>query len=261
MDNIIKAVLLIGGIGLFIGIFLGIAAIIFKVTTNQKEEEILALLPGINCGACGFAGCSNLAAAIAKGDAKTNGCPVGGAAVAVKIAGVMGVENEETSRLTAFVMCGGTNECTSENFEYSGTKDCKIAAMVAGGSKSCEYGCLGYGSCVNVCLFDAIHIENGIAIVNKQNCTACGKCVSVCPRNLIELIPFNAIQRVQCVSTAKGSLVTKACTVGCIGCGICARNCPVNAITITDLCAKIDYSLCTNCGICVEKCPRKIIIV
>jgi len=259
-DSIYHAVILIGGIGLLIGLFLGIAAIVFKVNVNEKEQIILDILPGNNCGACGFPGCANLAAAIANGEAAVNSCPVGGSACAKKIAEVMGTEASEMERNVAFVKCGGDCEKTKNKFDYYGIKECNMANMVSGGIKSCEYGCLGYGSCVDVCEFDAMKIVNGIAVVDKEACTACGKCVKVCPRNIIEMIPYKAIQVVKCVSKDKGPVVRKNCDVGCIACGICVKNCAYDAIKVTDFCAKIDYSKCVNCGVCVEKCPQGIII-
>ena len=189
-----------------------------------------------------------------------NACPVGGESCATKIAKVMGKEAVEVERKVAFVKCAGDCEKTKTKFDYYGIKECNMAAMVAGGNKSCEYGCLGYGSCVDACKFNAITIENELAIVDKDACTSCGQCIVVCPRNIIEMIPYKAIQVVKCVSKDKGPVVRKNCDVGCIACKICEKNCPYDAIKVIDFCAKIDYSLCVNCGICVEKCPRDIII-
>ena len=116
-----------------------------------------------------------------------------------------------------------------------------------------------FGSCVAVCDFDAIHIENGIAMVDKEKCVACGKCVATCPKNLIELVPYEATVRVRCNSTSKGKDVKAVCQVGCIGCGLCMKNCASEAITLENNLAHIDYSKCIGCGVCVEKCPVKII--
>lgn len=179
--GILKAAGMVGGVGLFIGVFLGIAAIKFKVKTDEKEEAVLGLLPGNNCGGCGFAGCSGLAAAIAKGEAAVNACPVGGQPVADKIAAVMGVETESGIRKTAFVRCQGDCDKTTLDYEYTGIEDCRMLSFVPnGGAKTCNYGCLGFGSCVKVCPFDAIHVENGVAVVDREKCKACGKCIEVC---------------------------------------------------------------------------------
>ncbi len=259
-DPILHAMYLVGGVGLAIGLFLGVAGIIFLVKVDEREEEVLEALPGNNCGACGFPGCAGLATAIAKGEAPVNACPVGGEACAIRIAEIMGTTAEKLERKVAYVQCAGTCEKTTERFDYYGVQECNMANMVTGGSKSCSYGCLGYGSCLDACEFDAINMVDGIAVIDKEACKACGKCVGACPRNIIEMIPYAAVQKVACVSKDKGPVVRKNCEVGCIACKICEKNCPVNAITVNDLCAHIDYSICTNCGICVSKCPRDIII-
>ena len=131
-----------------------------------------------------------------------------------------------------------------------------MAFVPGGGAKTCTYGCLGFGSCVKACPFDAIHIVDGVAVVGREACKACGKCVEKCPRHLIELVPYEQKTRVFCASRAKGKAVTEACETGCIGCKKCEKNCPAGAITVTDFCAHIDYSKCTNCGKCQEVCPR-----
>lgn len=259
--NILTATGIVGGIGLFIGLFLGAAAILFKVKTDEREEAVLEALPGNNCGGCGFAGCSGLAAAIVKGEAQTNACPVGGEPVGKVIAGIMGVEAQSSKRMVAFVHCQGDCDRTHPDYEYCGVEDCRMLGFVPnGGPKSCNFGCLGYGSCVKVCPFDAIHIENGIAVVEKEKCKACGKCVAECPKHLISLVPYTYRHAVACSSKDKGPVTMKACTTGCIGCGICVKNCPNGAVRIEDFHAVIDYDKCTGCGICAEKCPKKTIV-
>lgn len=260
ITGILMAVAVVGGVGLFIGVFLGIAAIKFKVEVDEKEEAVLEALPGNNCGGCGFPGCSGLAAAIAKGEAPVNACPVGGEPVGKIIAGIMGVEAEETERLTAYVQCQGDCDKTTLDYDYHGIEDCRMLSFVPnGGAKSCNYGCLGYGSCVKVCPFDAIHVENGVAVVDKDKCKACGKCVEVCPKKLIELIPYDAGYVVACSSKDKGPVAMKACTAACIGCQLCKKNCASEAVNIVDFNAAIDYKKCVGCGVCMEKCPRKSI--
>lgn len=261
ITGILIATAIVAGIGILIGLFLGAAAIKFKVEVDEKEEAVLAALPGNNCGGCGFPGCSGLAAAIAKGEAAVNACPVGGDPVGKKIAEIMGVEAGTAERMTAFVQCQGDCEKTKVDYDYHGIDDCRMLAFVPnGGPKSCNYGCLGFGSCVTVCPFDAVHVVKGVAVVDKEACKACGKCVAVCPKHLIDMIPYKAEYVVACSSKDKGPVTGKACSVGCIGCQICNKNCPVDAVTIENFNANIDYEKCTSCGTCMEKCPKKAIL-
>jgi Na+-translocating ferredoxin:NAD+ oxidoreductase RNF subunit RnfB len=262
VTGIILAAVVVGGTGIFIGFFLGVAGEKFKVEVDPREEEIGGVLPGNNCGGCGYAGCSGLAAAIVAGEAPVNACPVGGASVGDKIASIMGVDAGGAQQMTAYVRCGGTCEKAKKDYEYFGEEDCAMAGFVPGGGpKSCNYGCLGFGNCVKACPFDAIHIVDGIALVDKEACKACSKCVAACPKNLIELIPYEAKHAVSCMSLDKGKAVMDACSVGCIGCRICEKNCPENAITITDNVAHIDQEKCTRCGVCAGKCPKKTISI
>lgn len=260
--GILTAALVVGIVGIFMGLFLGVAGIKFKVEVDEKEAAVLSALPGNNCGGCGYAGCSGLASAIAKGEAPVNACPVGGDAVGQKIAVIMGVEAKESERQVAFVHCQGDCEKTHSDYDYYGIEDCRMMSFVPGGGpKSCNSGCLGYGTCAKVCPFDAIHVVNGVAVVDKENCKACGKCIEVCPKHLISLIPYSAKQVVACRSVDKGPVTMKACTVGCVGCGICVKNCPNDAVKVENFHAKIDHEKCIGCGICQEKCPKKSIII
>ncbi len=258
--GILTATVCVAAVGLFVGIFLGIAGIAFKTKVNEKEEAVLKALPGNNCGGCGYPGCSGLAAAIANGEAPVNQCPVGGDVVALKIAGIMGVNAQTSEKLSAFVKCSGDCEAASNRYEYTGVRDCvKMAFIPGGGSKACEFGCLGYGSCVKACEFDAIHIVNGVAKVDPTKCKACGKCVTTCPKGLIELIPYDSQYAVACSSKEKGPEVMKKCKNGCIGCGICTKQCENDAVHVEDYLARIDQYKCISCGKCAEKCPKKVI--
>ena len=261
MTGLLLAAVVIGAIGIIIGVLLGIASEKFKVEVDEKEILVRAELPGNNCGGCGFPGCDGLAAAIAAGTAPVNGCPVGGAPVADKIAAIMGVESGSSEKKVAFVKCKGTCDKTNVKYNYYGITDCSMVTVAPGsGEKACAYGCMGYGSCVKACQFDAIHVVDGVAVVDKDACKACGKCVAACPKHLIELLPVSAKHIVQCSSKDKGKDVMKACSVGCIGCHLCEKNCPADAVHVVDNIAYIDQEKCTKCGLCAEKCTKKIIL-
>lgn len=260
VTEILIATCVVGGTGLIIGLLLGFAGRAFAVKVDEKEIAIRDSLPGNNCGGCGYAGCDALAKAIANGEAEANACPVGGAVVASKIAEIIGSSVEVTKKV-AFVKCSGTCEKAVDRFNYYGNNDCKQAALsTGGGQKACTYGCMGFGSCVKVCEFDAIHIENGIAVVDIEKCVACGKCIKECPKHLIELVPYEQKQKVACNSKDFGKDVKAVCQAGCIGCKLCERNCEYDAIKVENNIAHIDYDKCTNCGKCKEKCPTKVIL-
>ncbi len=260
-SGILLSVAVVAAVGLFIGIFLGIASIAFRVKTDEREDAICQALPGNNCGGCGYPGCSGLAVAIIKGKAPVNACPVGGETVAKAIGVIMGVEAEVGQRKVAFVKCQGDCDHTHMDYNYTGQQDCQMLNFVPNqGPKSCNFGCQGYGSCVKVCRFDAIHIENGVAVVDKEKCKACGQCLTVCPRQIIEMVPYETEYLVACHSKEKGPATMKSCTIGCIGCGLCKKNCEAGAITVDNFLAEIDYNKCVSCGVCAEKCPKKCIV-
>ncbi len=257
--GILKAVLAVGGIGLIIGLFLGISNKVFAVAVDENEEKIREILPGNNCGGCGYAGCDALASAIAKGEADAGACPIGGVELANTIAKLMGTKNKAV-KMVAFINCSGTCEKASDKYIYSGSNSCIEASKVTGeGAKSCTYGCLGLGSCIKACEYDAINIVDGIAVVDKEKCVGCGKCITECPKGIIEKIPYKSYYVVACNSNDEGIDVKKVCSVGCIGCDLCKKECPADAIEVKDFLAKIDQSKCVGCGLCDEKCPTKII--
>ena len=259
ISGIILAAVVVGGTGLVISVLLGIASEKFKVPVDEKEIAVRECLPGNNCGGCGYPGCDGLASAIAKNEAPAGACPVGGEECAKKIAAIVG-GTADSVRMTAYVRCSGDCKVAVDAYSYVGPRDCKIASnSPGGGPKGCSYGCMGFGSCVKACQFGAITIKDGIAVIDKEKCNACNKCVAECPRHIIEMIPYDSEVSVACNSKDFGKDVKAVCTVGCIGCGICQKNCPSEAITVKDHLASIDYDKCTGCGVCREKCPVKII--
>ncbi len=259
MENILYATLTVGILGLVFGALLGIASKIFKVEKDEKYNEIMEALPGANCGGCGCAGCSQFAEKLISGEATFSGCSAGGKAVSEKIAKIMGMDSGNFQRKIAYVRCGGCSGVAKDKYDYNGLSDCFAASKLLNGPKACTYGCLGLGSCVSVCQFNAIKIENGIATVDSNLCTGCGACVKACPKGLVTLINENEEYIVNCMSKDKGLVTKNSCDVGCIGCKICEKNCPNEAVSVTSFLATIDPEKCVGCGICEEKCPRKTI--
>lgn len=260
ISSIMIASASIGGMGLIFGSALAFASQKFAVETDPRTLDILDVLPGANCGGCGFPGCGGLAAAIVAGDAPVNACPVGGPDCAAKVAAIMGIEADTSAKKVARVLCKGDCDTALERFKYEGITDCKAAAMLLGGSKACQNGCMGLGTCERACPFGAIHINNkGIAVVDPEKCVACGLCIKVCPKNVIAYVPYGQEVVVDCKNAEKGGHVKKNCGVACIACGICEKNCPFDAIHVVDNVARIDYEKCTSCMVCVEKCPTKAI--
>lgn len=260
ITSIILTAVVVGVVGAVVGFLLVTAGEKFKVEVDEREAAIREELPGNNCGGCGYPGCDGLAAAIAGGQAPANACPVGGALVAAKISGILGVEAEDMVKKVAFVRCSGDCDTALDKCNYVGIRDCRAAAVVPGrGAKHCVKGCKGFGSCVSVCKFDAIHVVNGVAVVDSSKCVGCGKCVATCPNGLIVLIPEDAEYVVQCNSQDKGKSVREACSAGCIGCTACVKQCEFGAITMNGNVAVIDQEKCQKCGKCAEKCPAKVI--
>ncbi len=257
-SEILKAALTLGALGLIMGVLLAAASRIFAVRTDERVDQIVSILPGANCGGCGFAGCTAYANAVVRGEASPSACVAGGAATAQGIAKILGVDAGTRERRVAHVYCSG-GDVTARRFRYTGVETCFAASRTANGPVECTFACLGYGDCVEACPFDAIRIENGHAFVDRDRCTGCGKCASTCPRKIIDLIPAGAAIAVNCSSRDRGAFVRNVCEAGCIGCTLCVKKCAHDAIHVVDNLARIDYDKCVGCGECLKACPRGII--
>jgi H+/Na+-translocating ferredoxin:NAD+ oxidoreductase subunit B len=253
--------IVLAGLGIVFGVALAIVAARFVVKVDPKVEQVRETLPGANCGACGFAGCMGYAeAVVGNPDVAANMCAPGKSPVAEKIAVITGKKAEKVEPKIARVFCQGGASLSQRKFIYTGVRDCTAAVLAAGGDKSCDYGCLGYATCMRACPFDAITMSaDNLPQINPDKCTACGKCVAACPKQVIELAQTSKAVVISCHSRDKGIDVKKKCQVGCIACGICVRTCPVNAIKIDNNLARIDHSKCIVCGLCVNKCPTNAI--
>jgi len=260
-DYIGFGLVVLAGLGIVFGVALAIVAARFVVKMDPKVEQVRETLPGANCGACGFAGCMGYAeAVVGNPDVAVSMCAPGKSAVAEKIAGITGKKAEKVDPKIARVFCQGGTALSQRKFIYTGVKDCTAAVLAAGGDKSCEFGCLGYGTCMRACPFDAIRMSSdNLPLINPEKCTACGKCVAACPKQVIELAQASKAVVISCHSRDKGADTKKKCQVGCIACGICVRTCPSDAIKVENNHARIDHAKCIVCGLCVKKCPTNAI--
>ncbi len=258
MNGIIYPAIVMGGLGIIFGALLAYASKKFFVEVDPRQSQIREILPGANCGGCGFPGCDGFAEAVASGNAKVTGCAAGGASLAEKIADILGVEASAEEPKVALLKCKGSPDKTVKNCVYDGVFDCREAVVVPGkGPTSCAFGCMGFGTCVTVCAFGAMSVKDGLAVVDEDKCVGCGACVEQCPRGVLTLVPKSSHVHVLCNSPLKGADVKKSCSAGCIGCTLCVKACPSEAISMNGALAAIDPSKCVNCGLCVGKCPVK----
>ncbi len=258
MDMIVDILIALGvvaGVALILGILLALISHFFAVKEDERVKAIRACLPGVNCGACGYKGCDDYAAAVADGTAKPNLCVPGAEATANELGEVLGIEIAPPADLVAFVHCNGNCEATSKKAAYDGISTCKAASMLYGSPDACRFGCLGLGDCAASCPADAICLRDGIAHIDTSLCLGCGVCQTVCPKQIISMIPQNTRTAVVCNNKEKGADARKACKNACIGCKKCEKACPHGAVSVVNNLAKIDYAKCTGCGECSSVCP------
>nr|WP_315022490.1 Fe-S cluster domain-containing protein [uncultured Aminipila sp.] len=256
--------IVMGLVGLIFGFVLAVANRKFSIKVNPLIHIVEDVLPKGQCGACGYAGCMAYAEAVVLNpEVAPNLCIPGKAPVADKIAELTGKTAEEVEPRIAHICCSGGTDNATIKFVYTGIQDCTAASLVQEGPKGCRYGCLGFGSCVNVCPFDALSMgENGLPVVNAKKCTGCGACEKACPKKVIHMLPLDSHVKVVCNSKDKGNVARKLCTAACVGCGICAKNCSYEAIKIENNLAVVDSKICTEkCTevTCIVKCPTKAI--
>jgi len=257
---IFTAVFSVTAIGIICATALCIASKFMYVNIDERMAQLQVTLPGVNCGVCGYPGCSGYAEALISGkDVKTNLCTPGGAAVLSQISAILGVEAGSIEQKMAFVHCGGDCNAQQKKMDYKGVLSCDAAKRLYGGEGACAFGCLGYGDCQSVCPANAICMSDGLAHILNDVCTGCGLCVKACPNSLISIASAAIPVLVACTNIEKGAVVRKKCANGCIACGKCVRECPDKAITMTDNLAVIDYEKCSGCKHCVEVCITKCI--
>ena len=264
-QTILITVACLVALGVIFAVLLYFVAQKFRVEEDPRIDTVEAIMPGANCGGCGFAGCRAFAENVVKAPSMDGFfCPVGGNPTMAKVAEALGRAVEEKAPMVAVVRCGGTCAKRPRTSQYDGYASCKVASSLYGGETLCRYGCLGLGDCAAACKFDAIHVnaQTGLAEVDQDKCTACGACVKACPKGVIELRAKGFKNRrvyVSCINKDKGAQTRKACLAGCIGCGKCVKECAFGAITLENNVAYIDYSKCKLCRKCFNACPTKAI--
>lgn len=262
---LIYTILTLAAIGIISAVVLYFVAQKFKVEENPKIEEVNEKLPGVNCGACGMAGCHDLAQHLVETNGQTTAiCTVCTSEEWAAVAQLLGIDAIALSPKIAVLRCQGGKLNGIQRVQFEGFSKCSYAHLLHAGENGCAFGCFGFGDCTDVCKFDAIHINPQTALpeVSEQKCTACGMCVTTCPRGIIELRNKNEGNRVfvSCISNDKGAVAAKFCKAACIGCGKCEKVCPSQAIKIENNLSYIDFEKCILCESCVPVCPTKAIL-
>ena len=269
MNIVLLSVLVLGGVGLILSVVLYATSRKFAVEEDVRVKDVGEMLPGANCGGCGFPGCEGMASACVKASDKGSlgnlMCPVGGLPVMNKISSYLGVSVSDVTPKVAVVCCNGTCDNRMRTRTFEGLKSCRVAHMTGAGETDCAYGCLGCGDCVSKCAFGALSMneETGLPEVDMDKCTACGACVRACPRGVIKLYPIGENQLsvvVKCVNKDKGNIARQICSVSCIGCKICEKQCKSGAVQVMENVACIDGEKCTQCQECEKHCPRGVIV-
>ncbi len=264
VQTAVMVVVVMAALGTVFGFILAYANKRFAVEVNPLVHAVEDILPKGQCGACGYPGCMAYAEAVVSDpNVAPDLCIPGKAEVAKKVAQLTNKAVVEKESRIAQVRCAGSKTAAGRSYEYEGIEDCTAANLLAGGPKACKYGCIGFGTCVKSCPFNAMAMsEEGLPVIDKKKCTGCGSCETACPKKIIALVPEDSHVLVRCSSKDKGAVSRKLCTISCIGCGLCARTCPYAAITVENNLAFVNSSVCIekcSAPVCLAKCPTKAI--
>lgn len=264
---VITSIVTLFVLGFVAAALLGVSSRLLAVEEDPRVEAVVGVLPGANCGGCGFAGCENYAQAVVNDpNVPANLCVAGGEEAGINVGNLTGKSVAAMEPQISFRRCEKVEGKVAVRFQYQGMPSCAAAALLATGqgTDQCRHSCLAHGDCIKVCPFDALYLRDGLIRVNPARCTGCGQCTKACPRNILEVIPRRARVMVCCSSKDKGKVVMEICEAGCIQCLRCKRKCPAGAISIVDGRVHVDQKLCLSygeeCGqACVEACERHIL--
>lgn len=261
VKGIVVAILLLSGLGFIFGLVLAFVAKIFHIEVDDRIEKIIKILPGINCGICGYAGCSGYAEALVKNDVDVNLCLPGAHEVIDKIGKIVGKKAQVKLKYVAKVFCLGDDAVALKDYDFNGEEDCICVSDYFGGDKACKYSCVGRGNCIRICPVDAImRDEYNRVWINANLCIGCEKCVSICPTKVIKMVPINGEYFVACSSPESGKIVKTICKKGCIACKICEKMAGIQRIKVENNLARVDYSSDINLYDAAVKCPTDVIV-
>ncbi len=259
---VLASVAILGGVGVTFGALIALANARFRVDEDPRLDELADLLPGANCGACGFAGCRAFAEAALGGAVAPAGCTVMGEVELDDVAAFLGVDAGEADKRVARLLCAGGSDVARRKADYVGIESCAAAAAVGGGGKACSWGCLGLADCAVACDFDAIRMSaTDLPVVDPARCTACNDCVVACPLDLFVLLPLDAPLLVQCRNLLDGDAAEAVCSVACTACKRCVQDAAPGLIHMDRGVAVVDYQQIELANPkAVERCPTGAIV-
>lgn len=258
----LQAILTLGGVGLVFAIFISLANRKLWIWADPRIDMVAAMLPNVNCGACGLPGCRAFAEQAVEGIIQPSKCSVGSDDVHHAIASFLGIDAGTAVRRVARLLCAGGTDVALSQAEYRGISTCAAAAAVSGGGKGCAWGCLSLADCERACTFDAIRMsDTGLPVVDPVKCTACGDCVEACPKELFVVMPVDNRLVVQCKNLLAGDDVLDQCQVACTACGKCVQDAVPGLISIASGVAVVNYDLNAQADRhAADRCPTNAIV-